>query len=252
MYTQCPKCGYLLLHPLPESAACPACGIYFFKYSQFQSRHEHALSDTRTLPSSYNLHDIIEVLLKPMEKIGEPTFYGRCIVFAFLALWGCFLFAYDYRDGEIGTSFMHNILLPIHEAGHVLFMPFGEFMNILGGSLFQLLLPFGIGIAFFWVNKDNFGAAIGMWLGSASLLDLAPYIYDARHPQLVLLGGHTGEDGPHDWIYLLTVLGQLNDAQRWGAFVHTLGGMLMFVALSWAMAVLWRQRLMVGNHPGVE
>jgi heme A synthase len=45
-------------------------------------------------------------------------------------------------------------------------------------------------------------------------------------------------------------LGQLHNSQRWGTFVHTLGGMLMFVALSWAMAVLWRQRLTVGKQPG--
>jgi hypothetical protein len=250
MYTQCPKCGYLLSQPLPDSAACPACGIYFFKYSQYRSRHVPVLPDTQTVPSTYSLHDITEILLKPMEKIDEPTFYGRCIVFALLVLWSWFLFAYDYRIGEMGSSFMHNILLPIHEAGHVLFMPFGNFMNILGGSLFQLLLPFGTGIAFFWINKDNFGAAIGMWWVSVSLLDLAPYIYDARHPQLILLGGHTGEDGPHDWIYLLSVMGQLHHAQGWGAFVHTLGGILMFVALSWAMAVLWRQHLMVAKYPG--
>jgi hypothetical protein len=195
------------------------------------------------------LHDIIDVLLKPMDKMDKPTFHGRCIVVSLLALWSGFLFTYDYRIGEIGTSFMHNILLPIHEAGHVLFMPFGNFMGILGGSLFQLLLPLGIGIAFFWINKDNFGAAIGMWWAGVSLLDLAPYVYDARHPQLILLGGHTGEDGPHDWIYLLSVLGQGHNAQEWGAFVHLLGGILMFVTLSWAIIVLWRQRLMVARYP---
>jgi hypothetical protein len=240
----------MLSPPLPDSATCPACGIYFFKYSQYLSRREPVLSDTQTASSSSRLQDITDVLLKPMGKMDKPTFYGRCIALALLALWSWFLFAYDYRIGEIGGSFMHNILLPIHEAGHVLFMPFGNFMNILGGSLFQLLLPFGIGAAFFRINKDNFGAAIGMWWGSVSLLDLAPYIYDARHPQLILLGGHTGEDGPHDWIYLLRVLGQLQNAQGWGTFVHTLGGILMFVALSWAMTVLWRQRLITGIPPG--
>ena len=212
--------------------------------------HEPVTSDTQTTYPSHRLHDIIDVLLEPMEKMDKPTFYGRCIALALLALWSWYLFTYDYRIGEIGTSFMHNILLPIHEAGHVLFMPFGNFMNILGGSLFQLLLPFGTGIAFFWINKDNFGAAIGMWWAGVSLLDLAPYIYDARHPQLILLGGHTGDDGPHDWIYLLRVMGQLQNAQEWGAFVHLLGGILMFVTLSWAIIVLWRQRLIAGKHPG--
>jgi heme A synthase len=46
------------------------------------------------------------------------------------------------------------------------------------------------------------------------------------------------------------VLGQLHNSQAWGTSVHTLGGIVMFVALSWAMAVLWRQRLMLEKYPG--
>ncbi len=177
------------------------------------------------------------------------TFYGRCAALILLVIWSWFLFGYDYRDGEIGASFMHDILLPIHEAGHVLFRPFGEFMMILGGSLFQLALPFGIGVAFIVKNRDNFGAAIGLWWASVSLIDLAPYIYDALHPQLILVGGGTGaEDGPHDWIYLLTTLGQLHNAQRWGAFVHVFGGLLMVGALVWGGAILWQHRKQVGSH----
>ena len=171
------------------------------------------------------------------------TFYGRCAALALLAVWSWFLFGYDYRDGEIGASFMHDILLPIHEAGHVLFRPFGEFMMVLGGSLFQLALPFGIGIAFIVKNRDNFGAAIGLWWAGVSLVDLSPYIYDALHPQLTLIGGGTGaNDGPHDWIYLLIKLGQIDNAQRWGAFVHACGGLLMLAGLAWGAAMLWRQR----------
>jgi hypothetical protein len=246
MYTECPKCGHILSNALPDSASCPACGIYFFKYCQHQSRQP---SHTQIDSSSFNLRKFIERLLEPLDEIGVPTFYSRCLVLGLLAIWGCFLFAEDYRVGEIGTSFMHNIILPIHEAGHILFMPFGSFMGILGGSLFQLLLPLGISIAFIWINKDNFGAAIAMWWGSVSLLDLAPYIYDARHPRLILLGGHTGEDGPHDWVYLLTALGHLQNSQRLGAFAHTIGGILMLVAISWALTVLRRQRLVVQKYP---
>lgn len=193
----------------------------------------------------------IATLFQPLEKMDAMSLYGRCIVLALLAVWSWFLFGYDYRTGEIGASFMHNILLPIHEAGHVLFRPFGEFMMILGGSLFQLLFPFGIGVAFIVKNRDNFGAAIGLWWASVSLVDLSPYIYDALHPQLTLLGGGTGaEDGPHDWIYLLITLGQIDNAQGWGAAAHLCGGLLMLGALVWAAFILWRQRKQMDSQIG--
>jgi hypothetical protein len=186
-----------------------------------------------------------------MENMDDTTFYGRCVAWMLLSVWSWFLFGYDYRDGEINSSFMHNILLPIHEAGHVLFRPFGEFMTMLGGSLFQLALPFAIGIAFIVKNRDNFGASIAIWWASVSLVDLAPYIYDSLHPQLMLLGGRTGaEDGPHDWIYLFTQLGQLHRAQGWGTFAHTCGGIFMLAALIWGAAILWQQRAKLGKDNG--
>jgi hypothetical protein len=234
---------------LPGSATCPACGVYFFKWEQSQLPHDPILPNV--LEKSTPITRLAS-LLEPLEQIDEPSFYGRCIALGLLAFWSWSLFAYDYRDGEIGASFMHNILLPIHEAGHILFIPFGEFMTILGGSLFQLALPWGIGIAFIWVNRDNFGASIGLWWGSVSLLDLAPYIYDALNPQLILLGGHTGEDGPHDWIYLLNRMGQLHNAHRWGTVAHTLGGILMLVALAWGLAIIWRQRQQKDKHLNAE
>ena len=181
-------------------------------------------------------------MLAPKAELDTTAFYGRVLAFCLLSFWSWSLMRADYRDGEIFESFMHNILLPIHEAGHVFLMPFGEFMTILGGSLFQLALPFAIGVAFVVKNRDNFAAAICLWWTSISLLDLSPYIYDALHPQLTLLGGHTGEDGPHDWIYLLGVFGQIPRAQHWGAVAHTLGACMAIVALLWAAMVLHRQR----------
>ncbi|MBP9812342.1 zinc ribbon domain-containing protein, partial [Candidatus Gracilibacteria bacterium] len=42
---------------------------------------------------------------------------------------------------DVMNSFIHGVNLIFHEAGHVIFMPFGKFMTILGGSLFQCMLP---------------------------------------------------------------------------------------------------------------
>lgn len=225
--------------PLPVGAPCPACGIYPFKWRQAQ--HASAPSNTDVEAFSGEEGGRIASLFLPLEEMGTSAFYGRCFLLLLLVWWSFYLVGYDYRDGEINGSFMHGILLAIHEAGHVLCAPLGEFVFILGGSLFQVALPLAVGIAFVAINRDNFGAAIGAWWSSVSLLDLSPYIYDALHPQMIMLGGHTGEDGSHDWTFLLGTLGQIRNAQHWGAFVHGIGSVCVVAALVWATVVIWRQ-----------
>ena len=170
------------------------------------------------------------------------TYWGRAGTLLFVAAWGAYLASLDYRYNAIGQSFMHAILLPIHEAGHVLFRPFGEFMTVLGGSLFQVSLPFAIGVAFLWRQHDAFGAAICLWWTGASLVDLAPYIWDSLDPQIVLLGGRTGEDGGHDWIYLLGRFNAIPRAHAYGAFAHHLGTLAMAGAVGWGIWWLVKKR----------
>ena len=80
-------------------------------------------------------------------------------------------------------------------------------MTVLGGSLTQLLVPLVCAGAFLWQTRDAFGAAIAVWWAGQNLIDLAPYINDARDLQLVLLGGRTGaEVEGHDREYLLNAL----------------------------------------------
>ena len=123
----------------------------------------------------------------------------------------------------MGVGVMDSVLhlpnLIFHEAGHVLFSPFGRFMTVLGGSLFQVLVPVVCAIAFLR-QKDAFAAAVCTWWAGQNLLDLAPYIADARALQLVLLGGHTGaEVEGHDWEYLLTALGWMQHDRTLGLAV---------------------------------
>ncbi|TBR13964.1 MAG: hypothetical protein EPO43_09075 [Rugosibacter sp.] len=103
-------------------------------------------------------------LTLPGKDAGDPALLAvRAAVLLVLLVWGACLMMRDVTNGEVFQSCMHNILLVIHEAGHVIFMPFGEFMTIAGGSLFQVLLPLGIGVAFLIRNRDPFGAAVCLW-----------------------------------------------------------------------------------------
>ena len=96
---------------------------------------------------------------------------------------------------------------------------FGRFITVLGGRLFQCLVPIICAVAFVR-QKNLFASALCAWWAGENLLDLAPYIADARALQLALLGGHTGaEVEGHDWEYILTQLGWLHRdvARRRGA-----------------------------------
>ncbi|MEO8298647.1 MAG: hypothetical protein ABI574_12660, partial [Burkholderiales bacterium] len=97
-------------------------------------------------------------------------------------------------------------------------------------------------IALLRQRQDAFGASFGLWFVGVSLLDVAPYVYDSRHPQLMLLSGATGEEGGHDWIYLLSSMHLLNHAQGLGAVVRLLGACVVLAALGWGAWLLAAMR----------
>jgi hypothetical protein len=170
---------------------------------------------------------------------------ARALLLFLLAVWGLRIARLSVSEGEMGGSFMHPILLPFHEAGHILFMPLGSFMTIAGGTIGQLSVPLIVMIAFRRANRDNFAAAIGLWWFAMSLIDVAPYAWDALEPKLMLLSGQTGEDGGHDWINMLGRLGWLQRAHGVGRFFHVCGVIVMVLALVWGAIVLarmWGQR----------
>ena len=140
-------------------------------------------------------------------------------------------------------SFLHLPNLVFHEAGHVVFLPFGRFMNVLGGSLLQLVVPVVCAAAFLHQHGNRFACAVSVWWTGESLVDLAPYIADARALQLPLIGGRTGaEVEGHDWEYLLTRLGLMSWDVALGRFAHFTGIVVMIAALAWAAALVVQRR----------
>ena len=167
----------------------------------------------------------------------------RAALLAVFAIWGLRLIAADLREGAIFESFLHGPLLLFHEGGHVLLRPLGEWMSVAGGTLMQLALPAAALVALLR-RGDRFGAALALWLVGVSVLDVAPYVYDARDPQLMLLTGATGEEGGHDWIFLLDSMGLRSQARLLGLLVHRVGALVVLAALGWAAWELhrrWRQ-----------
>ena len=168
----------------------------------------------------------------------------RAVRGAFLA--GLLIWTIQFARAGMGLESASPILhmpdLVFHEAGHVLFGFFGQFMSVLGGSLLQFLVPVILAVAFFR-RRDTYGAVVCTWWAGQNLLDLAPYIADARALQLVLLGGQTGaEVEGHDWEFILMQLGWLHLDGAIGLAAYRTGLVMMFGALIWGAIHLARRR----------
>ena len=178
---------------------------------------------------------------------GRPVtwwaFGGRVAAWVGIFAYGWWFFRAPLREIGENPTFIHNVLLVFHEAGHVIFGLFGnDFLRVAGGTLGQLLMPLVLVIAFRFTNGDAFGAALSGWLLGLSLVDCAPYINDARSLSLTLLGGHTGREVEgHDWEYMLTQLNLLGKDVYIAHWVLIAGRWLMASALVWAVLELARQ-----------
>jgi hypothetical protein len=244
MYSTCPKCGHRnAASGEASSQRCPACGLVFSKYLQSIVLDDSELELAKQQGAGLKLPVARFAWLFPLKPglgRGELFFYG--LIWILLLIWGLDFIAMDFRSNEIGRSWLHNVNLIFHEAGHMLFMPFGRTMMFLGGSLFQVLLPLMLMGVFLSLHKDGFAASVCLWWAGQSLMDVAPYIADARALRLPLLGGGTGADAPgmHDWANLLRPRGWLTYDIRIATVVDAIGSGLIFLALAWGAWMLLR------------
>lgn len=140
--------------------------------------------------------------------------YGKLGFVILAGLYGavCALSPSTYR-------FLDRVDLVFHEAGHVIFGFFGEFIGILGGSLMQVLIP-AIVVGYFFLHQQHYSAAVSLFWVAQSLFNLSVYVRDARAQVLPLLGG---EDTLHDWNYILGRLHLLPWDRALGNLVYLVG-----------------------------
>jgi len=120
--------------------------------------------------------------------------------------------------------------LGIHEVGHLLFGFTGRFFSILGGSLFQIIVPI---IAIIGLRRERHyfaSSAAFIWLG-LNLYDVAAYAADAtaRILPLVTIGGGGDYESSHDWYQLLSRLDILEADNEIAFTLRVLG--FIFIAL---------------------
>jgi hypothetical protein len=89
-----------------------------------------------------------------------PRFsYGETIFLILLGWYTLQFLSWDVNTAVM-DAWIHGPNLIFHEAGHVIFSPFGEFIMILGGSLGQILMPLIVAWVFVYRELQPYSGAI--------------------------------------------------------------------------------------------
>lgn len=206
----CPKCGL----KQKGNIDCPRCGIVFAKYK----RRDYI--SMFKCPSSVNddTEDIPDSTDRRTRSAGK------------FALIGLMAFFFFYMVIKRSTwCFLDNVNLPFHEFGHIMFRPFGDTLQFLGGTISQLMWPF-ILTAYFIKRKECLSASFCVFWFGENFLNISKYIADARSMGLPLVGG-----GIHDWNHLLGKWNVLSYDNTIAGVIFVTGVLLMSGSILWAL-----------------
>ena len=236
----CPKCGFA--HQTPQTE-CQRCGVIFKKVQK-----KTCPAPPQGPKGHETFSDEDRITFYEHEDESTRLFFAAAkgLFLLILGLWGIKLAAIPFIEGGAANSFLHHINLPFHEAGHVIFRPFGPFLHSLGGTLGQLLIPIICMLTLLFKTKDSYGAAVCLWWTGENFLDIAPYADDARRLSLPLLGGNFGHSSPygfHDWEFLLTESGLLAYDHAIANFFKNFGLFLMAISLVWGGVSIYKKHL---------
>jgi len=163
------------------------------------------------------------MFVREQQKRTDPLRMAVALLAGLYFLW-C---AYDPSRWHL----IDGVNLIIHEAGHIIFMPFGEFIMIAGGSLFQVLVP-AVFAGYFFYRQQLYSAALVLFWVGESLLNVSVYAGDAVSMQLPLLGG---QDSIHDWNYMLDRLGWLSATPKVAGVIRLAGTLTIITGLYLAL-----------------
>jgi len=125
--------------------------------------------------------------------------------------------------------------LMIHEAGHPLFgfladenqVGFGYTLMVLGGTLFELMVPL-VCAAYFFFRREVTGTAFCAFWFFENFPYIGTYMADARTASLPLVGS-----GDSDWTVLFTQWNLMLRDQQIGRAVTVIGWIGMLASVVW-------------------
>lgn len=150
----------------------------------------------------------------------SPILKSLLIIFLLYILW---FLAFEYTSAIPGYSplffifIIDTINLLIHEAGHFFSSWLGRTLYLMGGSIFQILLPGGIAFWVWW-NKPEHTMSPLFWTGW-NVVNVSVYVSDAPFRKLRLIkSGLT-----HDWNAIMNRLDMMDSAVMIGEVLHWIG-----------------------------
>lgn len=191
------------------------------------------------MPASDQAFDRLRELGSALREDADEWCTGRGFVAPRALLFGYLLYAsLQHLRDAMYRSWFAGVTLAFHEMGHLLFVPLGQTMTILGGSLMQLIVPIVVGMYLWFYNHDWFGMVVsGFWL-AFSTFELATYVADANREELPLVG--LSERPEHDWSTLLTQWHVLNECEHYATVLRTLAGVQALLCSALGAYLLWQ------------
>lgn len=130
-----------------------------------------------------------------------------------------------------------NFLLITHEAGHTFFGFFGSrFITILGGTLFEILLPILI-FVYGWWNQNRIVAQLGLLLTAFAWIESSAYAADAVTRKMPLIGNLP--KSAHDFYNLFSMKGVLDEHMFYAWIMYWVGIIVLMLFFSFP---LWERR----------
>ncbi|NEQ45569.1 MAG: hypothetical protein F6K00_19310 [Leptolyngbya sp. SIOISBB] len=157
-------------------------------------------------------------------------------IIGFVAIYGFLGARNPSYDGPF--IWLHYPDLAIHETGHLLFMPFGHFLMVLGGSLTQIAFP-AVFTGYFYFTQQYFSSALTLFWTGQNFMDVAVYMADAPYRLLPLTNPNIDA---HDWWQLFNMMNCMNQAESIAGITHWIGVLLYLASVIAGVYVAYRHQ----------
>lgn len=194
-----------------------------------RSNSRYKISDSGTWPA------LLQLLFWP-KPLGHEQFFALRVVLFLAMIFFSVQLMMDGYDAWV-AQFLHNLNLPVHESGHIVFGIFGNrLLTSLGGSLFQIIMPLVFCVSLWLWQRDLLGASVALWWAFENFIDVGVYVADALPMKLMLISGGTGAEAPygfHDWNFILSETGLLLKYDAIADIVYGIGYVGMWLCVLW-------------------